>query len=394
MIHNTKIILCHLRMIHVREKGGEYPCYLCEAVLNSKKDLRLHTIDRHKDDKSKVCPQCGSTFKIISSVRRHIKTVHEQTKQYVCSFCEKKYMHKYDLENHFQKKHNFSNNDEGRNVCPDCHLTFPSLAKLKGHMHSEHNKAIAYIKCPFCVKVFFDPIYLKQHCKKIHKCEPASLFVCRYCPVVCSCENTLMAHMNLVHSWTETNFCTRHGCNEYFQTEEEVTTHSASHPKQILAHKKSVFKCWECGKVYDTRNFLMSHFIEHHQTTSRKFECQCKACTYSLSYFTKKDHEVDQDDQDNQDDIPCTKQAESLVELTIGVNDNGLEPSHDADQELPEACSKKRKIVPLYVHGNDEFDVSSYEVAAGKKKRPLKKKSAKKSLKKSEDVKAHKSDEK
>ena len=316
-------------MIQVREKDGEYPCYLCEAVLDSRKDLRLHTIDSHRDSPSKVCPKCELAFKEISSVRRHIKTVHVKAKQYICSFCEKKYMHKYDLEKHFQNKHSSSDNNGGRNFCPHCHLTYPSIAQLKQHMQSVHNKSIGYTKCPFCVKVFSDPIYLKQHCKKVHGYDSSSLYICLYCPVVCVCENTLGVHMNTVHSWSDTYICGRHDCNEYFQAEEELTTHTDGHPKQIWTHKRSSFKCWECESVYDAHNLLMSHFIEHHQTTSRKFECQCRACTYSLTYFNKKSD----------------------------------------DDQRPQTSSKKRKIVPICVHVADEFDPLCHDITVGKKKR-------------------------
>ena len=35
--------------------------------------------------------------------RRHIRTVHINAKDYMCTYCNKKYKHKFDLEKHFAK---------------------------------------------------------------------------------------------------------------------------------------------------------------------------------------------------------------------------------------------------------------------------------------------------
>ena len=174
------------RMIKVRNAQGEYPCYLCEANLNSKKDLRLHTISHHKGDEHKICSECKMTFKDISSVRRHIKTVHRRVKQFVCSFCEKRYSHKFDLENHFRKNHS-QVYDDAYKMCTECKFAARSAADLKSHMLTTHNIVTNKIKCPFCMKIFFDPIYVKQHCKRVHGNATGQLYICKFCCVVSEC---------------------------------------------------------------------------------------------------------------------------------------------------------------------------------------------------------------
>ena len=319
-------------MIKVRNEEGEYPCYICPEILNSKTDLRQHTINVHK--KNTVCPTCSSSFKAISSVRRHIKSVHVKEKQFVCSLCERRYMHKYDLENHFTKKHSSTFNCNDRKVCPDCQSFFTSTTQLMEHMQKTHKKTINYSKCPFCIKTFFDPIYLKQHFKRVHGNDPCSLLICKFCPVVSDVLETFTCHMSSSHSWESTLICTRKGCNKYFQTEEELLSHLKTHPKQTWTRKKSEassFKCWECGTQCETREMMVTHFTDLHSCLPR-FEC--KACS---TFFRDKD--------DLSMHIPCTNQSYTdFVELTIHQN---TESCSSYNGEGSQQLSKKRKITPL-----------------------------------------------
>ncbi|XP_063675300.1 zinc finger and BTB domain-containing protein 41-like [Bolinopsis microptera] len=283
-------------MIKVRNEEGEYPCYICPEILNSKKDLRQHTINVHK--KNKVCPTCSSSFKDISSVRRHIKSVHVKEKQFVCSLCERRYMHKYDLENHFTKKHSSTFNCNDRKVCPDCQAFFTSTTQLMEHMQKTHKKTINYSK------------------------------------FVSDVLETFTSHMSSCHSWESTLICTRKGCNKYFQTEDELLSHLKTHPKQTWTRKKSEassFKCWECGSQCETREMMVTHFTDLHSCLPR-FEC--KACS---TFFRDKD--------DLSMHIPCTNQSYTdFVELTIHQN---TESCSSYNGEGSQQLSKKRKITPL-----------------------------------------------
>ncbi|KAL5256501.1 hypothetical protein ACHWQZ_G011670 [Mnemiopsis leidyi] len=320
------------RMIKVRNQEGEYPCYICPDILNSKKDLRQHTINVHKDAKNKTCPTCNASFKEISTVRRHIKTVHVQEKQYMCSLCERRYMHKYDLEIHFSKKHSSTFNCNDRKVCPDCKSYFTCTAELREHVKMVHQKTIEYNKCPYCIKTFFDPIYLKQHFKRVHGNDPTSLLICKFCPVVSDVLETFTSHMNSAHSWDLTLICTRKGCNQYFQTDDDLVAHLKTHPKQTWTRKKSEavsFKCWECETQCETREIMISHFTDIHSCYPR-FECK-DCCTF----FRDKD--------DLSMHMPCTNQSNTdFVEL---VHENS--ESCSAFGENSQQLSKKRKITPL-----------------------------------------------
>ena len=277
-------------MIKVRNSSGEYPCYICESTLDSKKDLRLHTIEIHRGDPTaKTCTQCSSNFKDISSVRRHIKTVHMHVQQYVCSICAKKYSHKYDLEKHFQKKHSSVDYDtRSFKVCPECPSSLSSTAELKEHMQREHQKTINFIKCPYCVKIFFDQIYVKGHLRKVHNMDYPTLYVCQACPFSSPDAPAFTQHLEMVHSWDEVHFCAHKGCGEYFGREDALAAHSENHPKQTWswsrrAHQEQLrcdellpdtehssppkFQCADCGYASVAREDIIAHMRVKHART-------------------------------------------------------------------------------------------------------------------------------
>ena len=164
-------------MIKVRNELGECPCYLCDFTCCSKQRLTHHTTTTHNTPQSLLCTYCHNPFKDVSSVRRHIKTVHLATKDYMCTYCNKKYKHKYSLELHFSKVHK-SKHSESENFCSECKLMCFGWDQLKQHYLDAHGKTIQCIKCPQCVKIFFDITYLKQHFKRVHKNSKLGLSYC------------------------------------------------------------------------------------------------------------------------------------------------------------------------------------------------------------------------
>ena len=328
-------------MIKVRNDLGEYPCYICPDVLNSKKDLRLHTMSMHKDEKNCVCPTCEAKLKDVSSVRRHIKTVHMKVQQYVCTFCEKKYSHKFDLENHFRKKHKRNNEVGTFKVCPDCQYSFTDMNKFNQHMIVKHQKTINHIKCPYCMKIFFDPVYIKQHFKKAHGNHAGLLYICGLCNMVSDIHETFDEHMRTSHSWNETHFCTRRDCNKYFESESELKDHIDLHPKRTLRKADLVankFSCFECDEPYKERIDLFDHFREVHNCAPM---IECKACS---TFFRNKDDLVDHS--------PCSNMHAVFL---ISPEDEcaSEEPGHSKQN------SKKQKIAPVAIYDNTPFHISA-----------------------------------
>ena len=67
------------------------------------------TGSKHNCDKQGIknfsCELCDKSFGYISSLQRHITTVHEGIKNYSCDFCDESFGHKNDLQWHVTTVH-------------------------------------------------------------------------------------------------------------------------------------------------------------------------------------------------------------------------------------------------------------------------------------------------
>ncbi len=121
-------------------------------------------------DRPFPCPVqgCGSSFKKNSDINRHIKTVHEKSKQYVCSEagCNASFSYRYELRNHKQTH-------GSKNVlCPYCGLPFHLDKNLKRHIDTVHksNSEDRRFKCSICTQhtSFASQTRLTMHLQEVH----------------------------------------------------------------------------------------------------------------------------------------------------------------------------------------------------------------------------------
>lgn len=52
-----------------------------------------------------ICPKCTKTYRLKHSLTRHIKFECGKEPKYTCSFCDRRFKHKYDLTVHEKSKH-------------------------------------------------------------------------------------------------------------------------------------------------------------------------------------------------------------------------------------------------------------------------------------------------
>ena len=57
-----------------------------EKSNKGKKEIKLKSV--HKEPKVHKCDPCGKLFTATSSLRRHIKIIHEGRKDFNCDSCE------------------------------------------------------------------------------------------------------------------------------------------------------------------------------------------------------------------------------------------------------------------------------------------------------------------
>ena len=221
-IHNQKVHLAKKQIF-------EYWCIKCEINLNSDKDLIDHmkTENHEKNPQgSKIeglqCTICQQKFSRTQTLDNHIKTVHENVKNYFCENCGKSYSDQSSLRSHIKDKHK----------------------DLKPH------------KCDSCNKAFNRKHTLKQHVKIIH--EKARDHMCKNCSKSFSTKSNLVDHIKSFHEKDEFSYqCIK--CDKHYQRKRHYLRHFKS-----LHTDENNYTCNECGKVLRGTANLEKHVqIKH-----------------------------------------------------------------------------------------------------------------------------------
>jgi len=90
------------------------------------------------DKDSLTCLRCGKGCSTYGNLKQHVKLVHYNLKEYVCTYCEKSFNTRYNLKTH-----------------------------LKMHLNGEDRKRLT-VHCDVCGKVFSNASYLKVHTQQQH----------------------------------------------------------------------------------------------------------------------------------------------------------------------------------------------------------------------------------
>ena len=121
----------------------------------------IHSIQEIHEYK---CASCGKSFNSKGYMEKHIKSVHEKTKNRQCTICEKSYFKSQHLNRHIKSAHNNIKNHQ----CTICEQYFSELSLLKKHLAVVHEGQKAH-KCDMCQQLFTTKFNLKTHIKRRHE---------------------------------------------------------------------------------------------------------------------------------------------------------------------------------------------------------------------------------
>ena len=141
------------------------------------------------------CSQCLKKFSRADTMKRHIKSVHDQAKPHQCSQCLKKFTDRRNLTVHTKIVHN----KETPHACPQpgCAQKFGLKLDLKRHMMKVHG----FEKPHTCVEQNCDEKFLelqdlKDHLRRAHG---AAKLVCGFqnCAATFTGHNSLIMHKRM-----------------------------------------------------------------------------------------------------------------------------------------------------------------------------------------------------
>ncbi|XP_044729120.1 zinc finger protein 184-like [Chrysoperla carnea] len=158
----AKYILKHLK---THNDTYDLKCDICGKQFRHNIALLRHLSD-HRREKSEVKPQCGichKTFYDRHTLRRHIKTVHQDTRPFKCTLCPKSFH-----DERILRIHMVTHTGERRYKCDvqGCSRTYTQSTPLAQHKlkcHSNNVSEITKFKCKICSKAFKQKKTMEEH---------------------------------------------------------------------------------------------------------------------------------------------------------------------------------------------------------------------------------------
>ncbi|XP_034239279.1 zinc finger and SCAN domain-containing protein 20-like [Thrips palmi] len=211
---------CGLQL-HMKRHRNErdFACPHCEYKAYTKVDLSRHqTI--HTGERNKICEFCGKAFAKDSTLRDHVKAIHERKTKHECEVCGFVTHRANNLRVHIRMRHHGEYNNHvcpvcGASVkqknaflehmrshtgerpykCDECSASFACLARLNVHRNAVHGERL--FKCGDCDKSFQTKHHLLRH-HAIHTKERP--YACPFCSYACNTQGNIAKHVRSIHN--------------------------------------------------------------------------------------------------------------------------------------------------------------------------------------------------
>ena len=213
--------------------GERYRCdqEKCDYKCSSNRDLKIHIKSVHNNIKDFECPKCDYKSSSNAHLLQHVKSVHDNIRDFECTYpnCGLKFTGNSQLRNHVKAVHDKIRDFEC--TYPDCKFTCSTNGNLQIHYKMVHDR-IKDFECPHCDFTCSTNGNLQLHIKMIH--DKIKNFECQKCEFKCSANSDLQRHINIctgLRNISSGEFKTIQCLEELGFYEDEDYRHNSSFPE-------------------------------------------------------------------------------------------------------------------------------------------------------------------
>ncbi|KEG01479.1 zinc finger transcription factor, putative [Plasmodium vinckei vinckei] len=223
-------------------------CNVCSMVFANKKLMKRHLMSVHTDSRPYKCELCLKTYKRSDHLKKHILT-HEDNKvktKYKCAICQDEFDTPKELKEHKIRHYQ----------CPyaNCSYHYSTISNMKYHLNK--HKCNLYYSCPVCDEKFYIYKEFIQHKRSCFK----KKYVCLQCNKIYLHSNGYNKHIKKVHLKIFKNYkCTINNCYKEFASEFSLKEHIIN-----FHHHVKRFFCSECNISFGYRSSYRRHNVNVH----------------------------------------------------------------------------------------------------------------------------------
>ncbi|XP_034481587.1 gastrula zinc finger protein XlCGF46.1-like [Drosophila innubila] len=118
-----------LLKVHMMRHAGikNYRCTYCGVQKTTRTELKIH-LNYHTLERTYCCRICSKVCNSSSNLNLHMRTVHERSKNYPCTYCDRSFN-----QPSLRKQHELIHTGEKPHECEECGRHFRQKAALRTH---------------------------------------------------------------------------------------------------------------------------------------------------------------------------------------------------------------------------------------------------------------------